>query len=67
MNDLGYKTIGIMVYLITLPKFFSAISSLVVIVYFVSMLKMNVVDGKYKGSWKVFFKAWFLGVFKRKK
>lgn len=42
-----------------LPHFLSVISSIVVIVYFISMLKLNVVDKKYQGKWKAFFKAWF--------
>tara|TARA_Y100001973_G_C5075452_1_gene269743 strand:- start:428 stop:637 length:210 start_codon:yes stop_codon:yes gene_type:complete len=42
-----------------LPHFLSILSSSVVIIYFLSMLKFNIVDKKYKGSWKLFLKAWF--------
>jgi len=52
-------TIAALIYSFTLPKLLNIISSLVIIVYFISMLKFNIVDRKYNGQWKLFFKAWF--------
>lgn len=63
MKESMIKTTGAaLIYALTLPAlphFLSVISSIVVIIYFVSMLKLNVVDKKYQGKWKAFFKAWF--------
>lgn len=62
MKESMMKTIfAALIYTVTLPilpQFLSLISSSVVIVYFLSMLKINVVDKKYKGSWKLFIKSW---------
>ena len=38
---------------------FSIITSIVATVYFASMLKIRVVNEKYDGSWRAFFKSWF--------
>lgn len=46
-------------YLILAPSVFSIILSLCGTVYFLSMLKMNVVDTRYDGSWKKFIKSWY--------
>lgn len=37
----------------------SAVSSLVIITYYLSKLKREVVDVDYGGSWKVYFKSIF--------
>jgi hypothetical protein len=34
-------------------------TSIIAFVYFGAMLKLNVVDIKYEGNWKLFFKSWF--------
>lgn len=44
---------------ITTPNFFSILLSIVGVIYFLSMIKVNVVDKKYKGEWKLYFKAIF--------
>lgn len=47
------------VWIITAPSAFSIITSIIASVYFAAMLKINVVDVKYGGSWIKFFKALF--------
>ena len=54
---------GVTLFLIASPGIVSILTSIVMIVYFGSLLKINVVDLKYNGSWKQYFKSWF----KRKK
>lgn len=39
------------------PSIFSILTSLVASIYFLSMLKVNVIDKKYNGSWKQYFKS----------
>lgn len=46
-------------YLILAPSVFSIILSLCGTVYFLSMLKMNVINKEYQGSWIKFIKSWF--------
>jgi len=58
-----YNGLGVMAWLITSPSIISILTSIIMIVYFGSLLKINVVDLKYNGSWKQYFKSWF----KRKK
>lgn len=50
--------IVLLFWIVTAPNIFSVITSLVAIVYFASMLKINVVDKKYGGEWLNFFKSW---------
>jgi hypothetical protein len=48
------------VYLLTiqiLPIVLSSISSLIVTVYFLTMLKINAVNPHYNGSWRLYFKS----------
>lgn len=45
--------------LVSTPNIFSIIASIAAAVYFIAMLKMNVVDKKYNGSWSTFFKSVF--------
>lgn len=45
-------------FLILAPGVFSIILSVCGTIYFVSMLKMNVVDPIYKGSWWKYIKSW---------
>lgn len=60
MSDSMIKSgIVLLFWLITAPNIFSVITSLVAIVYFASMLKINVVDKNYEGKWLNFFKSWF--------
>lgn len=60
MSDSMIKSgIVLLFWLITAPNIFSVITSLVAIVYFASMLKINVVDKNYEGKWMNFFKSWF--------
>ncbi|MBL87196.1 MAG: hypothetical protein CMO82_11120 [Winogradskyella sp.] len=50
------------IYLLTLPilpQFLSIVSSAVVIIYFLTMLKINAVNKFYNGSWRMFLKSWF--------
>ncbi len=45
---------------ITSPQaIFSMITSIVATIYFIAMLKINVVDKKYGGDWILFVKSWF--------
>lgn len=37
----------------------AAVGSLFVILYYGSMIKLNVVDKKYSGSWKMYFKSFY--------
>ena len=41
------------------PSFFSIITSIVASIYFLSMLKVNVIDKKYDRSWKNYIKSIF--------
>ncbi|PKH50867.1 hypothetical protein CXF68_09285 [Tenacibaculum sp. Bg11-29] len=45
-------------------NYMTGFGSLCIIIYHLSMLKMNVIDVKYKKSWKVYFKALFHFIFK---
>ncbi len=46
-------------FLILAPGVFSIILSVFGTIYFISMLKMNVVNTLYEGSWVQFIKSWF--------
>lgn len=48
--------------LVSTPNLFSILASLAATIYFLSMLKVNVVDQKYNGSWGSYFKS----IFKKK-
>lgn len=45
--------------LISPQVFFSISTSIIAFIYFGAMLKLNVIDIKYNGSWISFFKSWF--------
>lgn len=54
------KSMGIVaINLVALPNLFSIVLSTVGTIYFLSMIKLNIVDKKYGGSWKEFIKCWF--------
>lgn len=63
MNESMIKSISVaFIYVLTLPilpQFLSIISSGVVIIYFITMLKINAVNKYYHGSWRMFIKSWF--------
>ena len=60
MEDAVFKPVSVaMVLLITAPSVVSMIASFIASVYFVAMLKLNVVDVKYGGDWGYFFKSVF--------
>lgn len=43
---------------VTSPNVLAFLASLVFIIYYLSMLKINVVNKAYNGSWMVFIKSW---------
>jgi hypothetical protein len=47
-------------FLILAPGVFSIILSFFGTLYFISMLRENIVKKTYNGSWWKFFKSWFL-------
>lgn len=58
---MGYKIDFIMISLLFLTggvNILAGLGSLTIIIYYLSMLKINVVDKKYKGNWIDFFKSW---------
>ena len=58
IQDSMAKTIIVLgFWVITVPSIFSIITSLVAAVYFASMLKFNVVDKQYHGSWRLYLKS----------
>lgn len=66
--------LGLMAFLlISGGSLLTGLGSLVLIMYYTSMLKINVVDKKYKSSWRLYFKSWFVflkkfkNIFKKKK
>ncbi|AXP79190.1 hypothetical protein CJ739_90 [Mariniflexile rhizosphaerae] len=63
-SDYLFSFFGVLILWITAPVFLSAISTTAVVMYFISMTKINVVDVKYQGSWKRYFKSWF-NIFKK--
>ncbi len=62
MKESMIKTTGAaLIYFLTLPvlpQFMSLVSSFVVIVYFLTMLKINVVNKHFQGSWRLYLKSW---------
>lgn len=54
-----------LIYLATTASKFQAITTIVFVVYFITMLKLNAVDKKYKGSWVLYFKSIFNYFFKK--
>ena len=62
MPDSMFKSAFILlVWIITAPSGFSIATSVIASVYFAAMLKINVVDKKYDGSWRKFIKSIFKG------
>ena len=45
--------------LISGSNIFAVLGSICICVYYVSMLKQNVINKSYNRSWKQYFKAWF--------
>jgi hypothetical protein len=43
--------------IINLQPFFGTIASCCIILYYVAITKLNVVDKKYEGSWRAFFRS----------
>jgi len=59
VQDPIFKTGFVLAFwVVSVPNYFSIITSVVAMVYFASMLKLNVVDKQYKGSWRLFFRSW---------
>lgn len=46
-----------LLFVISWQPFFGIIASIAAISYYVAMLKMNVIDVKFGGSWKKYFKS----------
>ena len=46
-----------MILTIKLQPVFGAVASVAMILYYLSMVKINVVDVKFDGSWKKYFKS----------
>lgn len=60
MEDSAVKSVSLIFFiLITAPNLVSMLASIVGAIYFISMLKLNVVDVRYGGSWKAYFKSIF--------
>ena len=60
MEDAVFKPVSVAMFVaITAPNWVSIIASAIASVYFISMLKMNVVDKVYNGDWLSFWKAFF--------
>jgi hypothetical protein len=56
----SFAMLSIWLISVGLPQvFFSIMTSIIAFIYFGSMLKINVIDVKYSGSWILFFKSWF--------
>lgn len=49
--------VGLLFLTIHWQPLFGCISAMVAATYYLAMLKMNVVDTKYNGSWKIFFQS----------
>ena len=55
-----FQTAGVaMITMMAAPSVVSVILSITGTVYFLAMLKINVIDVKYKGRWCLFIKSWF--------
>jgi len=60
VQDSIFKTGFVLAFwVVSVPNYFSITTSVVAMVYFAAMLKINVVDKQYKGSWRLFFKSWY--------
>jgi hypothetical protein len=58
MDGSMFKSAAVLgVWIITVPSVFSIATSIVAMLYFGSMLKIKVIDKRYKGSWLRFFKS----------
>lgn len=49
--------IGLLFLTIHWQPLFGCISAAIAATYYLAMLKINVVDTRYKGSWKIFIKS----------
>jgi len=38
----------------------AGLGSFCIIIYYLSMLKINVIDKKHEGRWWLFFRSWFV-------
>lgn len=52
-------------FLILAPNVFSIILSICGTVYFLGMIKINILDRNYQGSWLTFFKKTIKSLFKK--
>ena len=57
-EQLKYTGVAFMAYVVTVKDIWSIIASIVFIIYIISMLKVNVVNKQYQGSWIKYFKSW---------
>jgi len=58
VQDSIFKTGFVLAFwVVSVPNYFSITTSVVAMVYFAAMLKINVVDKQYKGSWRLFLKV----------
>jgi len=48
-----------LLFVISWQPVFGVIASIAAITYYIAMLKMNVIDVKFGGSWKQYFKSIF--------
>lgn len=51
--------ISVLLVSIQSSKVLAGTSTICISIYYISMLKINVVDVKYNGSWSKYFKSWF--------
>ena len=54
----GFEAVCLL-FVISWQPFFGIIASIAAISYYVAMLKMNVIDAKFGGSWKRYIKSIF--------
>jgi hypothetical protein len=65
--ELAMKSLGVaLLYMITVPGFFSVLVSIAAFFYFTAMLYHKIIKVHYKGSWKEFFGTMIKSIFKKK-